>query len=240
MTGGSRGIGAGIARELAREGADVVITYRNSREQAEAVVAELTALGAKALAVQCDQSEPHQASTAVEQAAEFLGGRIDVLVNSAGVAVQGTVDQLDLELLDGVQKMLATNVLGPIVTTHAATRFLPDGGRVVLVGSIVSDRIATPGVAEYAASKAAVDQLARGWARDLGPRGITVNVVKPGAVDTDMNPADGPFGAAQVAMTPLGRFGVTEDIARAVAFLASDKAAFISGELLTVDGGFSI
>ncbi|XIJ15710.1 SDR family NAD(P)-dependent oxidoreductase [Lentzea sp. JNUCC 0626] len=240
MTGGSRGIGAGIARELAREGADVVITYRHSREQAEKVVAELTSFGTKALAVQCDQSDPHQASTAVEEAAEFLGGRIDVLVNSAGVAVMGTVDQQDLDLLDGVQKMLATNVLGPIVTTHSATRFLPDGGRVILVGSIVSDRIATPGVAEYAASKAAVDQLARGWARDLGPRGITVNVVRPGAVDTDMNPADGPFGAAQVAMTPLGRYGETADIAQAVAFLASDKAAFISGALLTVDGGFSI
>ncbi|MFJ9762084.1 SDR family NAD(P)-dependent oxidoreductase [Streptomyces sp. NPDC101149] len=240
VTGGSRGIGAGIARELAREGANVVITYQKASERADQVVAELTALGVKSLAVQADQTDPHEASTAVEQAAEFLGGQIDVLVNSAGIAVTGTVDQLELELLDRVQKMMATNVLGTIVTTHCATRFLPDGGRVVLVGSIVAERIAAPGVAEYAASKAAVDQLARGWARDLGPRGITVNVVRPGAVDTDMNPADGPFAAAQIAGTPLGRFGTTEDIAKAVAFLASDKASYITGALLTVDGGFSI
>ncbi|MET8635441.1 SDR family NAD(P)-dependent oxidoreductase [Streptomyces sp. NPDC004096] len=240
VTGGSRGIGAGIARELAREGANVVITYQKASERADKVVSELAALGVKSLAVQADQTDPHEASTAVEQAAEFLGGQIDVLVNSAGIAVTGTVDQLELELLDRVQKMMATNVLGTIVTTHSATRFLPDGGRVVLVGSIVAERIAAPGVAEYAASKAAVDQLARGWARDLGPRGITVNVVRPGAVDTDMNPADGPFAAAQIAGTPLGRFGATEDIAKAVAFLASDKASYITGALLTVDGGFSI
>ena len=240
VTGASRGIGAGIARELAREGASVVITYRKSRGQAEEVVAELAALGVKAFAVQADQSVPHEASTAVEQAAEFLGGQIDVLVNSAGVAVTGTVDQLDLELLDGVQQMMATNVLGTIVTTHSASRYLPDGGRVILVGSILAHRIPTPGVAEYAATKAAIDQLGRGWARDFGPRGITVNVVRPGAVDTDMNPADGPNGAAQVAMTPLRRFGTADDIAKAVAFFASDKAAFITGSLLTVDGGLSI
>ncbi|MFK3981035.1 SDR family NAD(P)-dependent oxidoreductase [Micromonospora sp. NPDC050397] len=240
VTGGSRGIGAGIARRLAREGADVVITYRKSREQAEEVVADLAALGAKAFAVQADQSVPHEASTAVEQAAGYLGGRIDVLVNSAGVAVMGTVDQVDLDLLGGIQQMMATNVLGTIVTTHSAARFLPDGGRVILVGSIVAHRIPTPGVAEYAASKAAIGQLGRGWARDFGSRGITVNVVQPGATDTDMNPADGPNGAAQVAMTPLGRFGTTDDIARAVAFFASDDAAFITGSLLTVDGGISI
>ncbi|MEU6340910.1 SDR family oxidoreductase [Streptomyces sp. NPDC046977] len=240
VTGGSRGIGAEIARGLAREGASVAITYRNSREQAEKVVAELVAMGAKAIALQADQAVPHEASTAVEQAAEFLGGRIDVLVNSAGVAVMGTVDQLDLELLDGVQRMMATNVMGTVVTTHSATRFLPDGGRVILIGSIVAHRIPTPGVAEYAASKAAIDQLARGWARDLGPRGITVNVVQPGGTDTDMNPADGPFAATQVAMTPLGRFGTTGDVAKAVVFLASEDAAFITGALLTVDGGFSI
>ncbi|MFF4243584.1 SDR family NAD(P)-dependent oxidoreductase [Streptomyces sp. NPDC001822] len=240
VTGGSRGIGAEIARELAGEGANVVITYRNSRDQADGVVAELAALGVKALAVQADQSVPHEASTAVEQAAEFLGGSIDVLVNSAGVAVMGTVDQVDLELLAGVQQMMATNVMGTIVTTHAATRYLPDGGRVILVGSIVAERIAAPGVAEYAASKAAIDQLARGWARDLGPRGITVNVVRPGAVDTDMNPAEGPFAAAQVAGTPLGRFGRTDDIAKAVIFLAGENASFITGALLTVDGGFSV
>ncbi|MEE1671329.1 SDR family oxidoreductase [Streptomyces sp. WAC07094] len=240
VTGGSRGIGAEIARELAREGANVVITYQKAGKQADEVVAELTALGAKALAVQADQTDPHEASTAVEQAAEFLGGQIDVLVNSAGIAVMGTVDQLEVELLEGVRKIMATNVLGTIVTTHSATRFLPDGGRVVLVGSIVAERIAAPGVAEYAASKAAVDQLARGWARDLGPRGITVNVVRPGAVDTDMNPSDGPFAATQIAGTPLGRFGTTEEIAKAVTFLASDKASYITGALLTVDGGFSI
>ncbi|MFG2304130.1 SDR family NAD(P)-dependent oxidoreductase [Actinacidiphila glaucinigra] len=240
VTGGSRGIGAGIARELARGGANVVITYRKSRERAEEVVADLQDLGVKALAVQADQSVPHEASTAVEQAAQFLGGQIDVLVNSAGVAVMGTVDQLDLELLDGVQQMMATNVMGTVVTTHSASRYLPDGGRVVLVGSIVAHRIPAAGVAEYAASKAAIDQLGRGWARDFGPRGITVNVVQPGATDTDMNPADGPNAAPQVSMTPLGRMGTTEDIAKAVAFLASDDAAYITGARLTVDGGLSI
>ncbi|MEU6648750.1 SDR family oxidoreductase [Streptomyces sp. NPDC046900] len=239
VTGGSRGIGAAIARELAREGAHVVITYRKSRERAEEVVADLTALGAKALAIQADQSVPHEASTAVEQAAEFLGGQIDVLVNSAGIAVMGTVDQLDLDLLEGVQQMMATNVMGTVVTTHSASRYLPDGGRVILMGSNVAHRIPVPAVAEYA-SKAAIDQLGRGWARDFGPRGITVNVIQPGATDTDMNPADGPNAAPQVAMTPLGRMGTTEDIAKAVVFLASENAAYITGARLTVDGGFSI
>ncbi|MEU4098131.1 SDR family oxidoreductase [Streptomyces sp. NPDC026673] len=240
VTGGSRGIGAGIARELAREGASVVITYRKSREQAEDVVAELAALGAKAFAVQADQSVPHEAATAVEQAAELLGGRIDVLVNSAGVAVMGTVDQADPDLLEGIEQMMATNVMGTVATTRSAARYLPDGGRVILVGSIVAHRVPSPGVAEYAASKAAIDQLGRGWARDFGPRGITVNVVQPGATDTDMNPADGPNAAAQVAMTPLGRFGTPDDIAKAVAFLAGENAAYITGARLTVDGGFSI
>ncbi|MFE4546512.1 SDR family NAD(P)-dependent oxidoreductase [Streptomyces sp. NPDC056785] len=238
VTGGSRGIGAGIARELAREGASVVVTYRTSREQAEGVVADMAALGVKAFALQADQALPHEAAKAAEEAAELLGGRIDVLVNSAGVAVMGAVGQLDS--LDGIRDMFATNVMGTVATTHSAARYLPEGGRVILVGSIVSERIAAPGVAEYAASKAAMDQLARGWARDLGPRGITVNVVRPGAVDTDMNPADGPFAGPQVAGTPLGRFGATTDIAQAVAFLASEKAAYISGALLTVDGGFSV
>ncbi|MFF3563743.1 SDR family NAD(P)-dependent oxidoreductase [Streptomyces sp. NPDC002574] len=238
VTGGSRGIGAEIARGLAREGASVAITYRNSREQAEEVVAEMAALGAKAFALQADQSVPREAAAAVEQAAEQWGGRIDVLVNSAGVAVMGEVGRPD-ELAE-IQHMMATNVMGTIATTHSAARYLPAGGRVVLVGSIVAHRIPAPGVAEYAASKAAIDQLARGWARDLGPRGITVNVVQPGATDTDMNPADGPFAANQVAMTPLGRFGTTDDVAKAVVFLASEDAAFITGALLTVDGGLSI
>ncbi|GIG01102.1 SDR family NAD(P)-dependent oxidoreductase [Catellatospora citrea] len=240
VTGGSRGIGAGIARELAREGANVVITYRKSREQAEEVVAELAALGAKALAVQADQSVPQEASAAVEQAAEFLGGRIDVLVNSAGVAVMGTADQQDPDLLDAVQQMLATNVMGTVVTTHTAAKYLPEGGRVILVGSSVALRIPTAGAAEYAASKAALDQLGRGWARDFGPRGITVNVVQPAAVDTDMNPANGPYAATQAAMTALGRYGTADEVAKAVAFFAGEDAAFITGSLLTVDGGWSI
>ncbi|QWA26565.1 SDR family oxidoreductase [Streptomyces sp. JCM17656] len=240
VTGGSRGIGAEIARECAREGAHVVITYQKSGERAEAVVAELTGLGAKALAVQADQAVPHEASTAVEQAAEFFGGQIDVLVNSAGIAVMGTVDQLDLELQAGVERMMATNVMGTIVTTHSASRFLTDGGRVILVGSTVAHHVPVPGVAEYAASKAAINQLGRGWARDFGSRGITVNVVQPGATDTDMNPADGPNAAPQAAMTALGRMGTPGDVAKAVVFLASEKAAYITGALLTVDGGSSI
>jgi 3-oxoacyl-[acyl-carrier protein] reductase len=239
VTGGSRGIGAEIARELARDGADVAISYRTNAVKAEAVVAELAALGSRAHAIRADLAKPHEASTAVEEAAELLGGRIDVLVNSAGVAVMGTVDQRDLELLDGVEEMVATNFMGTVVTTHAASRFLPDGGRVILVGSNLAERVPTPGVAEYAATKAAIDQLGRGWARDFGPRGITVNVVRPGAVDTDMNPADGPMAADQVAATPLGRFGRADDIAKAVAFLAGDGASFITGALLTVDGGSS-
>ncbi|MFI8181462.1 SDR family NAD(P)-dependent oxidoreductase [Actinacidiphila glaucinigra] len=238
VTGGSRGIGAEIARGLAREGASVAITYRKSREQAEDVVAELVALGVKAFALQADQSAPQEAAAAVHQAAEQFGGRIDVLVNSAGIAVTGGVGRLDD--LEGIQQMMATNIMGTIATTHTAARYLSDGGRVILLGSIVAHRIAVPGAAEYAASKAAIDQLGRGWARDFGPRGITVNVIQPGATDTDMNPADGPFAAAQVAMTPLGRFGTTDDIAKAVVFLASENAAFITGARLTVDGGASI
>jgi 3-oxoacyl-[acyl-carrier protein] reductase len=235
VTGGSRGIGAAIARRLADDGADVAISYSASGDKAKAVVRELESKGVRAAAFSADQADAAQVAGLVQAVAARFG-RLDILVNNAGVAVNGPVhDAGDPAKFD---RQLAINVGGVAAAVRAAVPLLPDGGRIISIGSCLGVRAPWPGMADYAATKAAVAAYTRGWARDLGPKGITVNVVQPGPIATEMNPEDGAFAEAERAFTALGRFGKPEEVAAAVAFLASPEAAYITGAALDVDGGF--
>ncbi|MGY6021286.1 SDR family oxidoreductase [Streptomyces spinosirectus] len=231
VTGGSRGIGAATAVRLAREGADVALTYVNGKEAAEDVVRRIEALGRRAVALRADAADADEAAGAVERAAESLGG-LDVLVNNAGVGVLGPLDGLSLADVD---RVLAVNVRGVFLTSQAAAARMPSGGRIVTVGTCMTQRVPGPGGTLYATSKAALVGLTKALARELGARGITANIVHPGPTDTDMNPADGPFAPDQAAMTALGRFGTAEEVADTVAYLAA--ADYVTGAEFAVDGG---
>ncbi len=233
VTGGSRGIGAAIALRLAQEGADVAITYERARDKAEAVVGQIRALGRKAVALQADNADPAAVKAAVDTAAKELGG-LDILVNNAGIWHYGEVGSWDLKEIDAI---LSVNVRAVIVASQAAAAHLPDGGRIITTGSCLAERVTEPGVALYAMSKAALIGFTKGLARDLGPRGITVNVVHPGSTDTDMNPAAGEQADEQRARMAIPRFGKPEDIAGLVAYLASEEARFVTGAGFTIDGG---
>lgn len=235
VTGGSRGIGAAIARRLAQEGADVVFSYSASPQRAEAVRAEVAALGRRVLAVRADQANATEVQQLVRTAHEAFG-RLDILVNSAGVFITGTVDDPKADVA-GFDRQLDINVKGVVTAVRAAAPLLADGGRIVSIGTTGATHIPFPGVADYVASKAAVAAYTRGWSRDLGRRGITVNVIQPGAVNTEMNPQDSAFADTLRAMTSLGRYGTPEDIAGAVAFLVGPDAGYITGATLNVDGG---
>jgi NAD(P)-dependent dehydrogenase (short-subunit alcohol dehydrogenase family) len=235
VTGGSRGIGAAIALRLAANGADVAITYNASSERAAEVVRRIEALGRKALAIRADSADAAAVRTAVKTAAEALGG-LEILVNNAGIALSGPVESQPLE---DIEALLDVNVKGVIVASQAAIPYLKEGGRIISIGSCLGQRVAFPGVAVYAATKAALLAFTQGLARELGPKGVTVNVVQPGPVDTDMNPADGEFAPAMRAAQALGRYGDVEDIAGMVAFLAGPQGRYATGAAFTLDGGMN-
>ena len=232
VTGGSRGIGAAIARRLAADGAAVAITYAGNKAAAEAIVAAIEGAGGTAFAFQANAAVPASQRAGVEQAADALGG-IDILVHNAGVAEFSLItDDTD----ETYERQFGVNVKGLHVGTRAALPHLRDGGRIILIGSISGEK-AFPATTVYSATKAAVAALARGWAKDLAPRNILVNTVQPGPIDTDMNPADGEFAQQMTGAIPLGRYGRVEEVAGAVAFLAGPDASYITGTTLNIDGG---
>ncbi|WP_228916067.1 SDR family NAD(P)-dependent oxidoreductase [Streptomyces sp. DH20] len=231
VTGGSRGIGAATALRLAQEGADVAVTYVNGKEAAEDVVRAVEALGRRAVALRADAGDPEEAASAVTAAVRHLG-RLDVLVNNAGVGVMGPLESLSPADVD---RVLAVNVRGVFLTSRAAAAVMPRGGRIITVGSCLTQRAPGTGGTLYAMSKAALVGLTKALARELGERGITANIVHPGPTDTDMNPADGPYAAGQAAVTALGRFGTAREVAETIVHLAG--AAYVTGAEVAVDGG---
>ncbi|MFC7710084.1 SDR family NAD(P)-dependent oxidoreductase [Micromonospora lupini] len=235
VTGGSRGIGAGIALRLAQDGADVALTYRQDATQAAAVVKQIEALGRRALMIQADNADPTAVRDAVDRTAAELG-RLDILVNNAAVFLVGAVGDLGAAELE---QTIAVNVRAPYLAVRAALRHLGDGGRIISIGSNVGERAVFPGLALYSMSKTALVGLTRGLARELGPRGITVNLVNPGPTDTDANPADGPNAAAIAGFTAVGRYARPADIAATVAHLAGPEAGYVTGAVVNVDGGFT-
>ncbi|CAO3437046.1 SDR family NAD(P)-dependent oxidoreductase [Azospirillum endophyticum] len=239
VTGGSRGIGAAIVRRLAGDGADIVFSYGSSKEQAERMVGEVETLGRRAIAIKADQAVGPEVEALVK-AAHAAFSRLDILVNSAGVFTTGVAGDPATDPV-ALDRQLDINLKGVVSAVRTAIPLLGDGGRIVSIGTAgASHRAAFPGIADYVASKAAVAAYSRGWARDLGRRGITVNVVQPGPINTDMAPKDGPVADLLKGMSALGRYGEPEDVAAAVAFLVGPEATYITGATLTVDGGLSL
>jgi 3-oxoacyl-[acyl-carrier protein] reductase len=236
VTGGSRGIGAEIVRRLAADGAAVAFTYGASAVEAEKLAAEIAADGGTAVAIQADSSDPGQDASSVDEAVSKLGG-LDVLVNNAGVAHIDDIESFPLEQFD---RLVSINVRAMFVATQRAVPHLGEGGRVINIGSINADRVPGPGLSVYAMTKGAVAGLTRGLARDLGPRGITVNNVQPGPIATDMNPDEGEFADSLRQVMALGRYGQPRDIASVVSYLAGPEASYITGVHWDVDGGFTV
>jgi 3-oxoacyl-[acyl-carrier protein] reductase len=235
VSGGSRGIGAAVVRRLAAQGARVAFTYLNRADAAQALVAEVEASGGQARAYRADSGDARPLSEAIDNAAEALGG-LDIVVANAAVLAIAPLDQLALEDFD---RTLQVNVRGVFVTAQAGARHLQAGGRIIVIGSTNAERVPFPGMAAYAMSKTALVGLVRAMARDLGPRGITVNNVQPGPVDTDMNPDSGDFAAQVRALTALERYAKPEEIAAFVAWLSGSEAAYLTGASLNIDGGFA-
>ncbi|AMU44506.1 SDR family NAD(P)-dependent oxidoreductase [Mycobacteroides abscessus] len=235
VTGGSRGIGAGIVRRLAEDGARVVFTYSSSVQQAADVVDDINEDGGWARAVKADVADPDQLGAAIGQAAEELGG-LDILVNNAGILSIGDVDTATLADFD---EIVAVNVRAVFAGIKAASPHLTEGGRIVTIGSINGDSSPTANLSLYSMTKAAVAGLTRGLAREFGPRGITINNVQPGPIGTDMNPEDGQLADILRPNIAVGRYGQPRDIASLVSYLVSDEAWYITGTAINIDGGFT-
>jgi 3-oxoacyl-[acyl-carrier protein] reductase len=233
ITGGSRGIGAATAKRLAGEGARVAITYAKGAEAAASVVKEIENAGGKAIAIQADATDVDAVKAAVEKTVAVFGG-LDVLVNNAGTAIPKTFEETTLEELD---RLIDINVRGTFAATQAALKHMKSGGRIVMIGSCVGERVMTPGLVPYAATKGAIKMFTQGLSREVGTRGITVNNIQPGPIDTELNPASGDWGVPQKANTALSRYGSVDEVAALVAFVAGPEAAYITGANLTVDGG---
>lgn len=234
VTGGSRGIGAEIVRRLTSDGAAVAFTYSSSAPEAEKLVAEVAADGGTAVAIQADAADPAALANAVDRTVAELGG-LDILVNNAAVAPLVPFAEFTAEQYE---RLVAINIGGVFWTTHHALAHLGEGGRIINIGSVNADRVPGPGMAVYGMTKGAVSTLNRGLARELGPRGITVNNIQPGPIDTDMNPDEGEFADGLRAMVALGRYGHTSDVAALVSFLAGPESSYITGANLNIDGGF--
>jgi 3-oxoacyl-[acyl-carrier protein] reductase len=235
VTGGSRGIGAAIAKRLAADGASVAITYAKDAGAASAVVKSIERDGGRAIAIQADAADVKAVKGAVEKAFATFG-RLDVLVNNAGTAIPKPFEQTTLEEMD---RVIDINIRGVFVATQAALKHMNDGGRIIMIGSAVGERAVAPGLVPYAATKGAVKMFTQALSRELGSRGITVNNVQPGPIDTDLNPASGDWAVPQKAATVLNRYGSVDEIASMVAFVAGPEASYITGANLTVDGGMN-
>lgn len=233
VTGASRGIGAAIAKRLAAEGAKVAITYAKGADAAAQVVKDIESKGGKAIAIQADATDAKAVNAAVEKTVATFGG-LDVLVNNAGTAIPKPFEETTLEEMD---RVIDINLRGVFIATQAALKHLRDGGRIIMIGSCVGERMMTPGLAAYSATKGAVKMFTQGLSREVGSRGITVNNVQPGPIDTDLNPAAGDWAEPQIAMTALKRYGHVNEVAALVAFVAGPEAGYITGANLTVDGG---
>lgn len=235
VTGGSRGIGAAIAKRLAADGAKVAFTYAKDATAASAVIKAIERGGGKAIAIQADAADAEAVKGAVEKTVATFG-RLDVLVNNAGTTIPKTFEETTLEEMD---RVLDINVRGVFATTQAALKHMKDGGRIINIGSVLGERVQVPGLVSYSATKGAVKIFTQGLSREVGSRGITVNNVQPGPIDTDLNPASGARSAPQKAVTALNRFGRVDEVAALVAFVAGPDSAYITGANLTVDGGMN-
>jgi 3-oxoacyl-[acyl-carrier protein] reductase len=233
VTGGSRGIGAAIAKRLAADGATVAITYTTGADAAASVVGSIKSSGGKAIAVQADAAVPDQVNAAIDKTVAALG-RLDVFVNNAGIVIPKKFEDTTLEELD---RVIDVNLRGAFVATQRALKHMNEGGRIILIGSCLGERVMAAGLVPYAATKGAIKMFAQGLAREVGDRGITVNNIQPGPIDTDLNPASGERAAPQKTVTALDRYGSVDEVAALVAFVASPEAAYITGASLTVDGG---
>src|SRR5437870_6301515 len=235
VTGGSRGIGAAIAKRLAADGASVAVTDSKGADAASSLVKEIERGGGKALAIQADAADAGAVEAAVEKTVATFG-RLDVLVNNAGTAIPKTFEETTLEELD---RLIDINVRGTLVATQAALKHMQSGGRIIMIGSSVGERVLVPGLVPYSATKGAVKMFTQGLSSEVGSWGITVNNVQPGPNDTDLNPVAGEWAVPQKAATALDRYGRVDEVAALVAFVAGPESSYITGANLTVDGGMN-